>query len=90
MGTTRHLLGVYKFGCNKVPFSIRSQCTTPHGLQLEKTGLHSNDIITIIIKKWQKLKNDNNSKIKKKNKNRNDQNNDELGSHRHPISFRLC
>ena len=22
--------GVYKFGCNKVPFSIRSQCTTPH------------------------------------------------------------
>ena len=30
MGTTRHLLGVYKFGCNKVPFSIRSQCTTPH------------------------------------------------------------
>ena len=30
MSTTGHLLGVYKFGCNKVPFSIRSQCATPH------------------------------------------------------------
>ena len=59
-------------GCTWSNNKIRLQSNHKCGLQLE------NIITIIIIKKWQKFKNDNNNEIKKKNNNRNNKNNDDI------------